>query len=274
MPYLTDLLQRIRNWLSSSLNGPLGHWSTWLSTVGTMALAFFFWLPQGALTLWNNLPPALTVNMKQQDGITISIALLLASIVSKFIPQAKVMAKLKAVVGWLTYMLKETSGAAARNAVLGAAAAGLLALVGPVVYERLHIDVPAHEGTIHKGYLDPAGIPTKCAGDTTNVVVGQVYTDEECRVSLDTQLLAHAAPVLKCSPQIKDRPYILAATIDLAYNIGPTAYCRSTVAARFKAGDFRGGCAAMSAWVYAGGKKLPGLIKRRADNRRLCERGL
>jgi len=154
--------------------------------------------------------------------------------------------------------------------VVGAATAALLVSV-----------VPQFEGIRHVGYRDPIGIPTKCMGDTTNVVVGQRYSEAECRASLEQQLIVHAEPVLKCTPGLKGRTYQLAAAVSFAYNIGAGAYCSSSTARRFNAGDWRGACRAMNEsdsgrpqWVTAGGRVLPGLVKRRAEERALCERGL
>lgn len=137
------------------------------------------------------------------------------------------------------------------------------------------------EGNILNGYLDPAGIPTKCAGDTNNVIVGKQYTEQECVESLEEQILKHAGPVLECTPQLKGRTFQLSAAISFAYNIGTTAYCNSDAAKRFRANDFVGGCKAINEndqgrlqWVYSKGKILPGLVKRRAAEREICEVGL
>lgn len=154
--------------------------------------------------------------------------------------------------------------------VVGAATAALLLSV-----------VPQFEGVVLRGYLDPVGIPTKCLGDTHDVVVGKSYSEAECRESLETQLIAHAEPVLKCTPGLKGRTYQLGAAVSFAYNIGTSAYCGSTTARRFNAGDYRGACKAMNEsdsgkaqWVTSRGVVLPGLVKRRAKERAICERGL
>lgn len=154
--------------------------------------------------------------------------------------------------------------------VVGAAAASILLVI-----------VPNFEGTIFKGYRDPIGIATKCSGDTKDVVVGQVYTKAQCEESLENGLISHAEPVLKCTPVLKGRTYQLAAAVSWAYNIGTGAYCSSTTARRFNAGDFRGACRAMNEsdsgrpqWVYADGKMMAGLVKRRAAERALCEKDL
>ncbi|PRG74053.1 glycosyl hydrolase, partial [Burkholderia multivorans] len=69
--------------------------------------------------------------------------------------------------------------------------------------------------------------------------------------------------------------------VSFAYNVGAGAYCGSTTAKRFNAGDWKGACRALNEadngrpqWVTAGGRVLPGLVKRRAEERALCERDL
>lgn len=157
----------------------------------------------------------------------------------------------------------------------------LAGIVGACCAAILYATVPIHEGNVLKGYLDPVGIPTKCMGDTTDVVIGQRYTEAECRESLETQLIAHAKPVLECTPGLEGKAYQLAAAVSFAYNIGTGAYCRSDTAKRFNEGDYGGACKAMNEsdtgrpqWVTAKGKLLPGLVKRRAEERALCETGL
>lgn len=167
----------------------------------------------------------------------------------------------------------------ARNAAAGKPAqvtpgqkGGLAAIVGVVAAGILYTVVPREEGTVYVGYLDVVGIPTKCMGDTTNVRVGRRYTDAECRASLDRQLVAHAAPVMACTPGISGNGHDnqRAAAISLAYNIGTSAYCRSTVRTRFNARDYRGACDAFMAWTYAGGRQIRGLVLRRGRERVLC----
>jgi GH24 family phage-related lysozyme (muramidase) len=68
------------------------------------------------------------------------------------------------------------------------------------------------------------------------------------------------------------------AAISLAYNIGTDAFCRSTAARHFRAGDWRGGCDALTAWNKArvNGRLVPvrGLTRRRRHEREICLRGL
>jgi lysozyme len=76
------------------------------------------------------------------------------------------------------------------------------------------------------------------------------------------------------SARARNRPNQLAASVSLAYNIGTTAFCRSTVARRFNAGQWKAGCDAFLMWDRAGGRKVRGLTRRREAERAICLRGL
>ncbi|HZV17996.1 MAG TPA: lysozyme [Sphingobium sp.] len=129
------------------------------------------------------------------------------------------------------------------------------------------------EGTRLAPYRDIAGIPTVCTGETR--VEMRRYTPAECAAMLRRALANNYAPaVLKAVPALRDRPNQFAAAISLTYNIGEVAFARSTVARRFNAGDWRGGCDAFLMWVNAGGRRIQGLVNRREDERRLCLKGL
>lgn len=152
--------------------------------------------------------------------------------------------------------------------------AGIAALVGAGAATVLIATVQMWEGREHVPYRDVVGIWTVCDGDTKGVVPGDVQTDTECDARLERQLIAHAKPVLKCVPGLKDRPNQLAASVSLAYNIGTSSFCRSTAARRFNAGDWRGGCNAMLRWNKAGGRVIRGLQNRRRAEWQICVRGL
>lgn len=144
-------------------------------------------------------------------------------------------------------------------AIVGVAAAGILATY-----------VPQFEGMVLRGYRDPIGIVTACAGHTATAVLGKPYTAAECNQYLQDDLAEHAAGVVACVPgplTVGER----AAFVSFAYNVGVPKFCASTMARKARAGDAVGACAELSKWVYAGGKVLPGLVKRRATERAICE---
>lgn len=130
------------------------------------------------------------------------------------------------------------------------------------------------EGWRLSTYADPIGIATACGGVTgPGVVNGKTYTENECLGLTAQAALKIAVAIAPCAPETISTD-TRAAFIQLAYNIGPAAFCKSTVSRKALAGDLKGACAGLSAWVYAGGKVLPGLVRRRAEERALCEKGL
>ncbi len=152
--------------------------------------------------------------------------------------------------------------------------AALAALLGAASIAVLVPSVQQWEGREAVPYRDIVGIWTVCDGDTSNVVPGDVQSDEQCDARLERQLIAHAKPVLACVPGLKDRPNQTAAAVSLAYNIGVSGFCRSTVARRFNAGQWRRGCDAFLMWNKARGRVVRGLDRRRRAEREICLRGL
>jgi lysozyme len=60
------------------------------------------------------------------------------------------------------------------------------------------------------------------------------------------------------------------AYVSLAYNIGPTAFCGSTLVKKLNAQDYVGACKEVLRWDKFKGRPLPGLTKRRQQEYRRC----
>ena len=102
--------------------------------------------------------------------------------------------------------------------------------------------------------------------------MGQRYTRQQCEDMLYGDLLKHAQALDCIKHPLTDGQK--AAFVSFAFNVGNKAFCDSTLARKANAGDMAGACAELSRWTRAGGRELPGLVKRRAAERELCERGL
>lgn len=129
------------------------------------------------------------------------------------------------------------------------------------------------EGLRTKAYLDSVGIPTICWGETENVKLGDVKSKDECDHMLSLRLayfVSHVDRIIV--PPMK--PETQAAFSSLAYNIGVSKFESSSVARLANQGDMVGACNFMTKYVYAGGKKLNGLVKRREAEKKLCKSGL
>jgi len=149
-----------------------------------------------------------------------------------------------------------------RKPIIGVAVAAAVAAATPFI--------TAHEGVRTHPYSDPAGIETVCVGETQ--VAMHQYTVKQCGELLLNHLDERYAPaVLDCTPDVADHPKVLEAALDAAYNAGPAAYCRSPMANQFRKGNWQDGCEAFRHWyISAGGKVLPGLVRRRNDEAELC----
>jgi lysozyme len=149
------------------------------------------------------------------------------------------------------------------------------ATVGGAIVAALGLAVPLvqhWEGLRTTPYRDVTGLSTVCYGDTKDV---RARTPDECSVLLVARMAHDYAPaVIKCVPGLADRPHQLAASISLSYNIGSNAFCRSTAAKRFNAGQWAAGCDAFLLFRYAGGRPSQGLLNRRKSERELCRSDL
>lgn len=148
----------------------------------------------------------------------------------------------------------------------GAGAAGLVALA--VAF------VGAGEGLRLTSYIPiPGDVPTVCYGETRGIRMGMSFTKAQCDAMLLKALDDFARGVEQCAKQpMGDKQYV--AHLSLAYNIGISGYCKSTVVRLHNAGDRRGSCRAFMMWNKAGGKVIAGLTNRRAKERDLCLEGL
>lgn len=133
--------------------------------------------------------------------------------------------------------------------------------------------VATYEGRSLVAYLDPVSIPTICEGYTHGVKLGDVATPEECD-QLTRQEVVKALAVVDGSVPRPLPDGVRVALASFVYNVGPGAYGGSTLLRMLRAGDIRGACNQLPRWVYAGGKKLRGLERRREAERQICLSGL
>lgn len=151
---------------------------------------------------------------------------------------------------------------------------GLVALVGAVAATALLSFTPAFEGTKLSTYRDMGGVLTYCTGATENAAWGKTYTPAQCRAQLDRDLERHAAGIAMCIPLARLTDGQKVAFVDVAYNIGVSGFCGSSMARRTNAGDMVGACNALLMWNKVGGKEVRGLTRRRQAERELCLKGL
>lgn len=146
----------------------------------------------------------------------------------------------------------------------------LTAKVGAAVVALALPLIATYEGTIFRSYRDPIGIITACTGHTgPELRMGQTFTKEQCAAMLESDMLKHTEALDCIKTPMSDGQK--AAFLSFSFNVGNRAFCGSTLARKANSGDLMGACAELSRWTLAAGKELPGLVKRRAAERELCE---
>lgn len=136
--------------------------------------------------------------------------------------------------------------------------------------------ITQHEGKVNQTYPDPAhgwAVPTVCVGHTATAVRGRWYSDAECLALLESDAKTASAAVLRTA-KVPLTQGELDAYTSFVFNVGEGAWAKSTLVRKLKAGDRVGACNELLRWTYAGGKQLPGLVTRRAEERKLCLRDL
>lgn len=138
------------------------------------------------------------------------------------------------------------------------------------------------EGFVNHWYPDPAHgwkVPTCCYGHTDaagepkfGATRTKTFTKAEGRLILERDLAAVAAKVRQ-SVKVDLNANQFGACVSLAYNIGNGAFGESTLLKKLNKGDVDGAANEFGRWVNAGGKKLNGLVRRRAAEAALFRSG-
>jgi lysozyme len=102
---------------------------------------------------------------------------------------------------------------------------------------------------------------------------GTVWTREQCDLHFTNHLATFEAAVRDHLGNTPTSQPQFDAMVCLTYNIGPSAFGRSTVLRRHKAGDFDGAAKAFLMWNKAGGRVMRGLTRRREEEAALYRSG-
>lgn len=139
--------------------------------------------------------------------------------------------------------------------------------------------IKKYEGFSSKPYLCPAGVWTIGYGNTkylNGIRVGKndpSISEKEAEEMLSLTVEKEFLPkVLELSPVLKQHPNKLAAILSFCYNLGAGAYAKSTLRKKVNAKLWDDAALEFMRWVNAGGKKLNGLVKRRAEESSLFMR--
>ncbi len=135
------------------------------------------------------------------------------------------------------------------------------------------ISIAVHEGFRSEAYTPVKGdVATIGFGTTENVKLGDKITVERALIKLldDTNKFEQA--VKRCA-DVPMHSYEYSAYVSLTYNIGESAFCKSTLVKKLKQYDYEGACKEILKWDKFKGNPLPGLTKRRQEEYRMCING-
>ena len=136
--------------------------------------------------------------------------------------------------------------------------------------------IKTFEGFRSQSYSDVVGVWTIGYGSTrvhgNKVVPGMVCTVDEAEEYLYDELEPVA---VRISDMVKVNltQNQFDALCSFAYNLGTGALQNSTLLRKINAGDYNGAANEFAKWNQAGGKVLPGLVKRRELERQLFLKG-
>lgn len=127
----------------------------------------------------------------------------------------------------------------------------------------------------YEAYPDPGtgGAPWTIGWGATGrgIGPGTVWTRAECDDRLARDLERFARDVARAIGSASTTQSQFDALVSFHYNTG--AIAKATLTKRHKAGDHAGAAAEFGKWVHAGGKRLPGLVRRRMAEAELYRQG-
>lgn len=132
------------------------------------------------------------------------------------------------------------------------------------------IGIAIHEGYKDEAYIPvPGDVPTIGFGTTDGVKLGDSITPERALIRLLNDANKFESSIRKCvNVPLYQHEYD--AYVSLTYNIGASAFCKSTLVRKLNNYDYIGACKEILRWDKFRGNSLPGLTKRRQGEYLKC----
>jgi lysozyme len=138
--------------------------------------------------------------------------------------------------------------------------------------------VKKFEGFSPVVYLCPAGYPTIGYGHVVTPEEMERFkagiTRKEAEELLKQDLYRFEAGIKGLLKEIKLNDYCLEALISFSYNVGLYAFKASTLRKKILRGELLSAADEFLKWVYAGGRRIEGLMRRRQAERALFLEGV
>jgi lysozyme len=128
------------------------------------------------------------------------------------------------------------------------------------------------EGFSLTPYICPAGLPTIGWGHVISTADAAKYaggiTQEQANALFahDVRIAEGGVTSLITAPLTANQ---FAALVSFTFNLGAGRLRASTLRRKINARDYQGAADEFSRWVFAGGRKLTGLVRRRAEEKKL-----
>jgi lysozyme len=132
---------------------------------------------------------------------------------------------------------------------------------------------------VSEGYTDKAIIPVKGDvptygfGTTDGVKIGD-RTDPVTSVKLALRDVTKFEGAIKQCVKVPLSQIEYDVWLKFTYNIGASAFCKSTAVKLLNDGQYKAACDQMLRWVFVGPNKIQGLVNRRQKEHALCISGL
>lgn len=142
------------------------------------------------------------------------------------------------------------------------------------------VGIAQHESFVDKARIPvPGDKPTYGYGTTTGVKVGDRITPERAMHRLMTELDTVYAQGVRNCVKVPLHSWEFGAYVSLTYNVGVPTFCRKAAPGMppnlidlINAKRYAEACERIEAFKYGPGRKvLAGLVKRRAEERAICE---
>ena len=132
------------------------------------------------------------------------------------------------------------------------------------------VGIAVHEGYSPVAYRPvPGDVPTIGFGTTDNVKMGD-RTDPVQALTRKLADVQRFEGALRQCVRVPLHQHEYDAFLSLAYNIGPGAFCGSTLVRLLNQGQYREACDQILRWDRFQGQPLRGLTLRRQDEHRQC----
>lgn len=132
------------------------------------------------------------------------------------------------------------------------------------------VGILSHESYSPKAYIPvPGDVPTLGYGTTQGVKLGQTITPTKAIQRAESDISKFEGAIKKCV-KVPLYQYEYDAYMDLAYNIGTGAFCRSSIVKDLNTKNYSTACKDILKYNKQGGKVLPGLTSRRQEEYTQC----